>query len=117
MLRKVNLASNTRYVEKYTPLFCTLATDDEAALPTADTVGADANETPSLTETAAGSWVLAEVEGTSLEALSAPPVTTETLLLMSGRGLEPVPAKIHWKKFNKKQGCKTNIPINVTARG
>lgn len=82
------------FIFRSLPLFCTLATDDEAVLLAADTVLVNASETPSLTETVEGSLMLAEVEGTSPDAMSAPPVTSETLSLIRGKGLGTVPAKI-----------------------
>jgi hypothetical protein len=56
-------------------------------------VVAGANETLASTETVAGSWMAAEMDGISLETLSAPLTPPESLILISGVGFKPAPVK------------------------
>lgn len=97
-MKQDNLASNTRLAQNPLPLVCALATTDEVVLSAAASVVARGNETPSSAETVAGAWMLAEVDGTSLDALSGPPTTAESVILISGMGFEPAPEKYKKEK-------------------
>lgn len=71
------------------------------ALPAAASAVAGGNETLSSTETVAGAQMLDEVDGTSLDAPSAPP-TLESFKLLTGMDFEPAPGKIQRNQSDKK---------------